>query len=204
MKDERFFKVGVLIALVVSILSLTIGYALYNETLTISGTINAAGTASTWDVHFEGTNGSTTTLTAPTLAGSATVATQPTLAATSISGFKVNFFAPGDSVTYNFQVANDGDLDAVLTTATIGSISCAPATGSTASQTEATSLCGQLTYALTYADGSAITTGATSKITASGTKAMKLSVTWNSTSTLRISDDITVSIGTTTLVYTQS
>jgi hypothetical protein len=106
-------------------------------------------------------------------------------------------------VTYNWLVKNEGSIDAKLKTYNFGSISCAPATGSTATQAEATAVCNDLTYSLTYADGSAISVNDTlAKNT--GSKELKMTLSWKSTSTATPSDDIKVTVGTTTMIYEQN
>ena len=57
---------------------------------------------------------------------------------------------------------------------------------------------------LTYDDDSAITTNAVLPFASNNTKKLKLKVTWNAASTATISDDVTVTVGESTFVYTQN
>ncbi len=196
MEKDRSFKIIALVALVIAIVGLSFGYAAWSTTLTISG--SAKVTPADWDVHFAYKSGSSLV---PTLIGNA-ASTGATLTSTSVSGFQMTLKAPGDSVTYNWLVKNEGALDAELKTYSLGTISCAPATGSTASQAEATAVCNDLTYSLTYADGSAITVGDTLAKT-TGSKELKMTLEWASSSTATPSDDITVTVSTTTMIYEQ-
>jgi hypothetical protein len=197
MERDRGFKIIALIALVVAIVGLSFGYAAWSTTLTISG--SAKVNPATWDVHFAYKSGSSLT---PTIVGNAS-STGATLTATAVSGFDITLKAPGDSVTYNWLVKNEGSIDAKLKTYNFGSISCAPATGSTATQAEATAVCNDLTYSLTYADGSAISVNDTlAKNT--GSKELKMTLSWKSTSTATPSDDIKVTVATTTMIYEQN
>ncbi len=196
MEKERGFRIIALVALIVAIVGLSFGYAAWSTTLTISG--EGKVSPATWDVHFAYKSGSSLT---PTIVGNA-ASTGATLTATTVSGFTTTLKAPGDSVTYNWLVKNEGSLDAQLKTVTLGTISCSPSTGSTATQTEATSVCGELEYSLTYADGSAITVGDTLAKT-TGSKELKMVLKWKDNSTVVPTDDIKVTVSTSTLVYEQ-
>ena len=156
MEKERGAKVIAVVALLVAVAGLTIGYAAYSSTLTINGT--ATVDPANWNVKFAYTSGDS--LTAETT-GNATQTTAPTLTDTAVSGFNVVLNAPGDSITYKFSVKNTGTLDATLGTYTMGTLSCAPNADSTISQEDATKLCNELQYTLKYSDDSEITTGAT-------------------------------------------
>lgn len=198
MEKERGAKVIAVVALLIAVVGLTIGYAAYASTLTINGSANVD--PASWDVHFAYKTGDSLTA---AKTGSAVENTTPTLAATTISGFDVTLKAPGDSVTYDFSVKNGGTLDAKLDTFTLGTLTCAPNDGSTISQEDATRLCGELKYTLTYADGSTITTGTILEKT-TGSKDLTLKLEWPGSSTLEVSDDVKVTIGTTTFVYNQA
>lgn len=198
MEKERGAKVIAIVALLIAVVGLTVGYAAYSSTLTINGTANVD--PASWDVHFAYKTGDSLTA---TKVGNAVENTAPTLEATTISGFDVTLKAPGDSITYDFSVKNGGTLDAKLTTFTLGTLTCAPNTSSSITQEDATKLCNELKYTLTYSDGSAITTGATLAKN-DGSKDLKLKLEWPSSSTLKVSDDVKVTIGETTFVYEQA
>ena len=199
MEKERGAKVIAIVALLIAVVGLTIGYAAYSTTLTIDGTANVD--PATWDIHFAYKSGDSLTA---AKTGNAVENTAPSLASTTISGFDVTLKAPGDSVTYNFLVVNGGTLPASLDTFNMGTLTCAPATSSTATTEEATNLCKELKYTLTYADGSTITTGTQLPATTVNQKELALKLEWPEASTLEVSDDIKVTIGTTTLIYNQA
>ncbi len=194
MEKERGFRVIAVIALMVAVVGLTIGYAAYSTTLKINGTANVD--PAVWDVKFAYTNTTDTALTA-TKTGFAAVNAEATLTDTQVSGFDVTLKAPGDSVTYNFLVANKGTLDAELSTFTMGSLSCAPATGSQATQEEATAVCSELTYSLTGVTANSVLEDGTST-------PVTLTLAWKATGTATASDDIAITVGETTLIYTQA
>ena len=197
MEKDRGFKIIALIALVVAVAGLSFGYAAWSTTLTISG--SAKVNPATWDVHFAYKSGSSLT---PTITGNAS-STGATLTSTAVSGFDITLKAPGDSVTYNWLVKNEGSIDAKLKTYNMGTISCAPATGSTATQTEADAVCNDLTYTLTYADGSAIAVNDT-LVKNTGSKELKMTLQWKNTSSATPTDDIKVTVSTTTMIYEQN
>ena len=198
MEKERGAKIIAIVALLIAVVGLTVGYAAYSSTLTIKGTANVD--PASWKVNFDYKTG-TTSLTGKTT-GHATENTAPTLADTTISGFDVTLKAPGDSVTYNFLIKNSGTLNAELANFTMGTLTCAPNEGSNISQEDATKLCGELKYTLAYADGKTITTGTT--LNPNDSKELELKLEWPSTSTLSVSNDVKVTIGTTTFVYQQA
>ena len=197
MKD-RSFKIVAIAALLVAVIGLSIGYAAYTENLKVSGAVTARASSNSWNVKFEN-------ISAAELGGIANEMVAPTLTATVISDFEVNFFAPGDSVSYTFDVANKGLLNAKLTTFSKGSLSCEPSTNSKATTTEANALCKDLTYTITYADGSDIKTGDllyTGEL--NNTKSLKVTVSWKNDSTISLTDDVLVTIGASTFIYTQA
>ena len=107
MEKERGAKIIAIVALLIAVVGLTVGYAAYSSTLTINGTANVD--PASWKVNFDYKTG--TSLTGVTK-GHAAENTAPTLADTTISGFDVTLKAPGDSVTYNFLIKNSGTLNA--------------------------------------------------------------------------------------------
>lgn len=79
----------------------------------------------------------------------------------------------------------------------MGSLSCAPATGSKATQEEATAVCNELTYSLTGVTANSVLEDGTST-------PVTLTLAWKSTGTATASDDIAITVGETTLIYTQA
>ena len=193
MEKDRGFKIMAVIALLVAVTGLSIAYAAYSSTLKINGSGVVSKTQ--WDVHFAN-------LGQVKLVGKAANTTPPTLDTTTISGFKATLNAPGDSVAYTFDVTNAGTLPANLSTYSLGTLSCAPAGSSGASQEEATAICKDLTYTLTYTDGGTVAQGNT--LQNGETKNMTLKIEWKQNSTAQTKGNIDVTIGETTLTYTQA
>lgn len=196
---NRNFKIVAMVALIFTLSCLAVAYAAFSTTLRVSGTVTAKSTSDSWDVRF-------TSLSSPTLTGLAKVETAPVLTATQVSGFNVNFYAPGDSVKYSWMVVNSGKIDAILTTKSIGTLTCAPAVGSNATQEEANNLCNDLTFDLFGQDvGDVLDGGVISTYLPSPDNYYfySLTVTWKEDSTVTLSGNVTVSIGESTFVYTQ-
>ena len=134
---ERKKRMSVLILLLL-IGFITIGYAVLNSDLTITGTSHI--TNATWDVHFE---------TIAVTSGSVTATTAPTIDATGLNiTYEVTLTKPGDFYEFSVNVKNDGSVTAKL--------SAAPTiSGPTSAQDVYTN------YTFLNSDGSAITSGQT-------------------------------------------
>lgn len=200
MEKGRGTKALVVVTLLVSVLALSIAYAAYSATLLISGTVTAKKSSDAWNVHFEATDGSTTLT--PTLGGNAKVTSSATLTETKISDFEITFYAPGDSISYDFEVKNTGSVDATLNKITLGSLSCSKATGTQqGTETDANNLCGNLDMNIMKSDGNNISVG--DKISAGSSETYRLSIIWNESDTNIYENDIDISVGETTFDFVQ-
>lgn len=185
----------VLGVLAVALIGITVAYATLTQQLKINGT--ATVKAGTWDVHFENLQGSVT--------GSAVLDTSTSklgiqTGSTTISGKLGTLSKPGDSITYTFDIVNKGNIPAILSSVpTISTPSCS----ATSNDAGATTVCGNLTYTLTYSDGSTIAKNDTLAAT-SGKKTAKLVVTYKSTATSVVNTDVEVSNIAATLNYSQN
>ena len=66
-------------------------------------------------------------------------------------------------------------------------------------------MCRDLTYTLTYADGSVIKTGDLLYAgDSNNTKSLKVTIGWKNDSTISLKDDVLVTIGATNFIYTQA
>ena len=136
-KKENKIVFGIL-ALLVSIVAVSISYAAFTQNLNINGSANVQATS--WSVHFANlTNGVRN--------GTAVERTAPTIKSgrTDIGDYAVDFYTPGDSITYKFDVVNDGDYDAKIAVVTKGTPSC-----SGTDTTSNTNVCNNLEYTLKY------------------------------------------------------
>ena len=181
--------------LAVGLIGLTVAYASLSQNLTINGTAKVA--AATWDVHFEGMNAGTAT-------GYATLPTTGKLAAsgTSVSGNIGTLKAPGDTITYTFNVKNAGSINAKISSITAPKLSCAPAnTGG--SQTVANNVCANLTYTIEYTSENPKTIAVGNTLTAGASKNITLKIVNSSAATSLASEDITVTASPMIINYVQ-
>ena len=195
---NRGLKIGVIAALVISVVAIGIGFATFTETLRIEG--SATVQTSTWKVKF-------TNLSAPTLLGTATVVTPPTINTndTTISTYDVKLSKPGDSVSYTFDVANTGTYNAKLTSINSPTPTCNGKEGAESATTDAANVCKHLTYTLTYADGTPLAQDDALAAT-SGVANMKLTLTYESHDVAADlpKQDVTISNLGISLVYSQA
>lgn len=100
----------VVIALVVILLALAIGYAAFQATLTVNGT--ATGTMG-WDVHFASVALKDSTGASDTTHGTATIVNPSTDGKTITATVDLKY--PGDGVILETVIQNDGSVPAKLT-----------------------------------------------------------------------------------------
>lgn len=136
MEKDRGGRIIALAALLVGVLGLSLGFAAFSSTLNIETNANVQ-VGSKWNVGFSA-NGTTmaplASSGAPTVNG--TLANTTTAGATggsiSLMKYTISQATPAtisteanSSVTYNFFIKNDGDVDAALETISFGSLTCA-------------------------------------------------------------------------------
>ena len=113
MEKTRKVKIISLIVLVIMVLGLTVAFAALSQTLTING--SAAVNAASWDIHFEN-------LTLSEKTGTAEVSGTPQLTGTVISGINVSLNKPGDKIVYEFDLVNNGSIEAKLTNINVNNL----------------------------------------------------------------------------------
>jgi len=188
MRNNKNMVFGIL-ALLVAVSAITFAYAGFTQTLNVTG--QGKVVSSRWDIHFEN-------LSSPTLTKTALVTTAPTITSgTTIGNYAVRLMTPGDSVSYTFDVVNDGDFNATLTTLTKNTPTC--------SGGNSTNVCNNLTYTLVYTSNNAAV-AQNDTLNVGETKTMKLTLTFNNSNSTSVlpTSDITVSNLGITLLYSQS
>lgn len=172
MKNNRKVLYGlVALALLLSVVGISVGFASMSSTLTINGTTTVV--PASWKIKFAN-------LQQESISG-AVVTTAPQITTDlHIGDYAIKLSKPGDTVSYTFDVVNDGTLDAQLDAFTMATPTIT-GTGDAAAA-DATIVQENLVYELTYADGSAISTGAT-LAKDGGTASFKLTVGYKSTAT---------------------
>lgn len=120
MRRDRNGKILAIVALCVAIFGLTIGFAAFSNTLTISSSATVSPNSTAFNVDFStSNNGVTTSAIVPSTTGGAT-GTNATInnGSTSndpvIEGLTANFSEPGQTVQYDFFAYNSGEYDAYL------------------------------------------------------------------------------------------
>ena len=113
MEKTRKVKIISLCALLVAVLGLTVAFAALSQTLTING--SAAVNTASWDIHFEN-------LTLSEKTGTAEVSGTPQLTGTVISGINVSLNKPGDKIVYEFDLVNNGSIEAKLTNINVNNL----------------------------------------------------------------------------------
>lgn len=193
-RSKNYIVFGVL-ALVVSLVAVSLAYAGFTQNLNINGTANVKSVK--WDVHFANlgtvqTTGTGAQLTAPTIKSNNTV----------IGDYSVQVSTPGDTVTYTFDVVNLGNFNAKLTGVTIGTPTC-----TSSNQSNATAVCSYITYKLYDATtNNEIATADNGLLAAlTGVRHFKLVLSYSSTIPANSlpTADISVSGLGVTLTYTQ-
>lgn len=195
-KDKKTFSIigGVVLVLaIVAVFGIT--YAAISQQLDING--EGTVKSSTWQIKFAN-------LGAASLTGNASEITAPTINTndTKIGDYSVKLVKPGDEVSYTFDIVNNGDIDARLSSYTIPTPTC---TGNgDAAETDATNICKNLNYSLTYDDGTPV--GENDTLTAGETKNLKLTLGYKTTITNAElpTNDVTISNLGITMIYAQA
>lgn len=189
-RSSNNMKSLVLVVLVVAICGLSVAYALLSTTLSISGSTKVS--AASWGIKFKNLSGSNV--------GGATY-TLPTLSDTALSDYEIILTKPGDSVTFAFDIVNEGTIAAAITSFVKNTPTCSGVAGSTTGTTDAPLVCNNITYSLTYADGTPVAINDT--LAAGETKSVKLSLTYNSNAASLPSNDVAISNLDITIIYGQ-
>ena len=171
-KSKRLIMALALILLV----TISIGYAALSTELRINGTANIAATS--WNVHFENVNVTSTNVTgntaavteAPTVAENNTTTTQLT--------YNVTLNKPGDFYEFTVDVVNGGTVNAKI--ADNGITKTAKIGGSDLSEAQAK----LVNYTVTYADAGNTAVAVGDKLAKNGTtgqdtKTLKVRVEYN-------------------------
>lgn len=140
MNDGKTYKIIALVALILGAIGVTIGYAAFSNTLTITSQAEVHPDTSTFNVDFSSSSSAvatdpiTPTLSAVVNGFSATNATIDNANDPVISNLKATFTAPGQSATYTFYAYNAGEYLAYLNSIIFsGNKTCTAATGTTQS-----------------------------------------------------------------------
>ena len=139
MSNDKF-KNAILIVLAVCLIGITVAYATLSQNLDISGVAKVGKTS--WNIHF--TKVLTPKAEGYAEGGKATLNSDSTVLTVSEGILKV----PGDTITYVFDVINEGDLDAEVETVLTTIDSCKASDNTT----DVTMYCDKIKYDLVYQD----------------------------------------------------
>ena len=193
MEKSRNYVVFGVLALVVSLVAVSLAYAGFTATLNINGTANI--TSAKWHVYFDNT------ITNKAKSASATWTQEPSVDSETLITWGVNFTTPGDYAEFDFTTLNDGNFDAKLQTITIGTPTCTASGTTSAGVTTANSfVCSNaMTLVVTDLGNSnavvnATTTGTYILPAVSGTRTYHVRLTYvdNGDSTITPAEAVTV------------
>lgn len=126
MEKDRSSKVIAIVALLVAVVGLSVGFAAFSSTLTISSSANVTPNSDTFKVVFSSND---TTLTTEAVNGNVTGTGASATAATinndtnpTISGLAATFTEPGQKVVYTFYAHNSGEYEAFLKSVTYANV----------------------------------------------------------------------------------
>lgn len=216
MEKERGSKVIAIIALLIAVVGLSVGFAAYTSSLSISNTSATVGAAAADDFEVifstDGTSDDTTianlldsAVTDPVSGGpTAVLSTDPeaSMTGTTISGLSATFTEPGQSVTYTFYAHNTGKFLAYLNSITIGEKSCTAKTGT--NQDLVDTVCPALSMSVKVGKEAATAVSVADvdnhSLAIDGYETITVTLTYGATEA-RADGDFTVNFGQITLVY---
>ena len=210
---ERSSRVIAVVALCVAVVGLTLGFAAFSNTLTISSDANVTPDASTFNVDFSSSDSSLATdPIVPVKNPSSLVAGEGTINNTSnptVSGLSATFKEPGQKVTYTFYARNVGEYVAYLNSINFNNVAsgstpkkCTAGDGSTDALVQAA--CDDITLSVKVGSESE-TTGSLSSISGhslakNASEQIIVEIEYNAGGD-RADGDFTVEFGDITLVY---
>lgn len=132
MEKNRNAQVIAIVALVVAVLGLSIGFASFSNVLNIQASANVKPDSSTLNVDFSSSSDSVTVAEiTPTATPNSIVTTNATIdnsADPTISNLNATFTEPGQSVVYKFYAYNAGELNAYLKSIVYANVASSNAT----------------------------------------------------------------------------
>lgn len=142
-EKKRSEKLVLFLILVIAILASSVTYAASSSYLETKGTARIENYK--WNVHFDNLQNSK-------LIGEVIENKKPSFNEykTIISGFDVTFKNPSDKVIYEFDIVNDGDFDAIVSSIVVTKPTCLSKSKNELNEKE---FCENLKYNLEYEDG---------------------------------------------------
>ena len=167
MRENKSYKIIVVVALVVGVIGVTLGYAAFSSTIKVTSSAEVNPDTTTFNVDFSSSSSSVQTDDiVPTLNKTVTgfTATNATINNSSdpvISNLKATFTEPGQSATYSFYAYNAGEFVAYLNSIVFtGNKTCTAKQGTTQSLVDAA--CNGITLSAKVGSESTTTTSVAS------------------------------------------
>ena len=163
MENTKGTKIMAIAALVVGVVGLSIGFAAFSNTLTISSSATVTPDSDTFSIvaTSTGCEGSVTSATG----NAGTISRDEETGETTISGVTAAFTEPNQTVTCTYTITNNGQYDAYLSylrfaeATNNGLVSCAASTGSQANEGLVNSACEGITVTATLGGDNVASTG---------------------------------------------
>ena len=130
MERKRSSRIIAIIAMVIAVIGLTVGFAAFTRTLTIESKATVNTDESTFSVKLSATASTVDDKTPVTTSAktdniqtnSATIDNSTNPKKPTIKGLGVTFTKPGQTATYTFYAVNDGEFDAFLKEITFANV----------------------------------------------------------------------------------
>ena len=118
MSSYRKTKVLTIIALVIAIVTLGVGFAAFSTTLNISSSASVSPSSDNFSIGFYANKSQSSNSTVTIFPSMSTDSTGSSIdiigGSKTLSGLEAHFLKPGDVVTYDVVIKNDGEYDAYL------------------------------------------------------------------------------------------
>lgn len=202
MEKERKIRTLSLVALVVAVLGLTVAFAALTQTLTIEGTAEVKGAK--WSVKFANlsTSNKVGGATVEKETGTETEKTAKIVGDTTIELPKITLTKPGDTVSYTFDVVNDGTIDAKITAIpTYEKTITATASDASVNAADKKLVEDNLIFTLTYENGTEVALN-DELLNGGNSKKMKITIGYGDTTSIP-TNDVEISNLKVTLTYGQ-
>ena len=193
MKDNKKMLYGLVIgAFILSIVGISIGFAAMSTELSINGTTDVV--PATWKIKFQNLSKVT--------GSDDLIATAPQITSdTHIGNYSLKLSRPGDKVAYKFEVTNNGNIDAELTSFTVSNPTIS-GTGAEATN-DAEIVRKNLKYTITYNDMAHTAIQVGDNLNQKDVKEIILTVEYDSAATDLPKDEVSITGMDVTFVYGQ-
>lgn len=184
----------IIAGLVIGLVALTVAYAVMTQTLIINSSAKVVNKDASWNIFFDSNS-----LSQPIITGNASIDPGKELivnGSTRLENLEVTLTAPGDSVSYTFDVKNTGSVNAIVDYVSLPDVQNAQYISQTSSAEDIATVKANLRYSLTY-DNDSVYGNATPAVgqvlSAGSTKKLKLTIAYDSNASAIPDNTVTVS-----------